>query len=149
MSFFFNTKPESKTVSKKPKTIKLEWKKDSQIQHEMEEIISRLELSHIDPERVFCYRTTGSKAHAYARIWSFPRIFQDALSIEPSYVMEIISERFDRLNEENKKKVIIHELLHIPKNFSGSLLPHKYGHTQIEKEVDVLYEKLSLELLSQ
>jgi predicted metallopeptidase len=55
--------------------------------------------------------------------------------------MEIISERYDRLNHEEKTKVIIHELLHIPKNFSGSLLPHKYGHTQIDKEVETLYKK--------
>jgi len=141
MSIFFNNKPK-KIVQKKPKkTVKLEWHKDTQIQEEMGKIVSSLEMSHVIPERVYCYRTTGSKARAYARIWSFPKIFQEALSIESAYVMEIISERYDRLNHEEKTKVIIHELLHIPKNFSGSLLPHKYGHTQIDKEVETLYKK--------
>lgn len=141
MSIFFNNKPK-KIVQKKPKkTVKLEWHKDATIQQEMGKIVASLEMSHVIPERVYCYRTTGSKARAYARIWSFPKIFQEALSIESAYVMEIISERYGRLNHEEKTKVIIHELLHIPKNFSGSLLPHKYGHTQIDKEVETLYKK--------
>lgn len=111
------------------------------LQKEMEEIVRSLGMSHIRADRVFCYRTHGSKARAYARIWSFPKIFQQVLEIDAAYVMEIISEKFDRLDSDNKKKVIIHELLHIPKNFSGSLLPHKYGYTRIEKEVDVLFKK--------
>lgn len=117
------------------------WEKDKDIQFQMEHIIKSLEMLHIDPSRVYCYRTLGSKARAYARIWSFPKIFQEVLEIKPAYVMEIISEKYDKLNEEEKKKVIIHELLHIPKNFSGSLLPHKYGYTRIEKEVNVLFDK--------
>ena len=140
MSFFSKSKPEL-PKKKKKKTQKLEWAKDLEIQSMMDNFVSVLELAHIRSERVFCYRTTGSKARAYARIWAFPKIFQQALFIEPAYVVEIISEKFDRLDEENKKKVIIHELLHIPKNFSGSLLPHSYGHTKIEKEVNVLFER--------
>lgn len=141
MSFF--QRPTPKKVTRKKKAIKagLSWVKDNQIQEEMGNIVVSLDLTHINTARVFCYRTTGSKARAYARIWSFPKIFQEVLSIEPAYVMEIISEKFDRLDTNNKKKVIIHELLHIPKNFSGSLLPHKYGYTRIEKEVDVLFKK--------
>lgn len=139
MGVFFSNKPKKRVPKKRPKG--LEWEIDAQIQLEMEQIIQTLNLSHIKPERVFCYRTQGSKARAYARIWSFPKIFQNALEIEPAYVLEIISERYDKLDSTNKKKVLIHELLHIPKNFSGSLLPHKYGYTQIEKEVDVLFKK--------
>lgn len=141
MSIFF-TKPKKRIVRRHTKkSTKLEWVKDPEIQKQMKEIVLSLGLSHIPPERVFCYRTTGSKARAYARIWSFPKIFQQALSIESAYVMEIISEKFDKLDHDNKTKVIIHELLHIPKNFSGSLLPHKYGYTRIENEVDVLFDK--------
>ena len=140
---FFGSKP--KTVvsrRKKSSSTKLEWLVDVQIQEEMKDIIRSIEFSHVKEDRVFCYRTTGSKARAYARIWAFPKIFQQVLDIEPAYVMEIISEKFDKLSSDQKKKVIIHELLHIPKNFSGSLLPHSYGHTRIEKEVEVLFKKL-------
>ena len=141
MGIFFK-KDQKKTV-KKPvkKSTKLEWLKADDMQDMMQDLVISLEMNHVRSERVFCYRTTGSKARAYARIWSFPKIFQDVLSIEPAYVLEIISERFDRLSEDEKKRVIIHELLHIPKNFSGSLLPHSYGHTQIEKEVEVLFKR--------
>lgn len=139
MSFFTKQAPKKRTVKKR--TSGLSWTKDSQIQEEMGQIVASLGLSHINEKRVFCYRTSGSKARAYARIWSFPKIFQEVLVIEPAYVMEIISEKFDKLDQNNKKKVIIHELLHIPKNFSGSLLPHKYGYTKIEKEVEVLFKR--------
>lgn len=135
---FFTKK---KVVKRKKARKDLEWERDMNIQKEMEEIVGILEMEHINPARIFCYRTTGSKAKAYARIWSFPKIFQKALEIDAAYVMEVISERFDKLDADNKRKVIIHELLHVPKNFSGALLPHKYGHTRIEQEVDVLFKK--------
>lgn len=141
MNMPFFTKAKSESSSKKKNTaVKLSWQKDTELQSQMEEIIDSIEFSHVVKGRVFCYRTKGSKAKAYARIWSFPKIFQEVLSQEAAYVIEIISEKFDKLSEENKKKVIIHELLHIPKNFSGSLLPHKYGHTFIEKEVESLFK---------
>ena len=54
-----------------------------------------------------------------------PKIFQKALSVEPAYVIEVLSKYYDKLDDDNRKKVLIHELLHIPKNFSGSLLPHR------------------------
>lgn len=139
MSFFSSVTRKKASPRKSAKS--LEWKVDPKIQKEMEHIVLSLGMDHILVERMFCYRTTGSKARAYARIWAFPKIFQQVLDIEPAYVMEIISERYDRLDRENQTKVIIHELLHIPKNFSGSLLPHTYGHTEIEREVTVLFEK--------
>lgn len=137
MALFGNSK---KTTRRKPKQ-KLLWEKDASIQEEMEEMVTALEMKHVKVDRVFCYRTSGSKAHAYARIWAFPKIFQEVLSLEPAYVLEIISEKFEKLDKKNKKKVIIHELLHIPSNFSGSLLPHKYGHTKIEREVENLFKR--------
>lgn len=139
MPFFSNPKPAPR--KRKKASQNLEWQKDKDIQKEMEEIVKALNMEHVKAERVFCYKTTGSKARAYARIWAFPKIFQQVLSIEPAYVMEVLSEKFDKLDSDNRKKVIIHELLHIPKNFSGALLPHKYGYTKIEKEVAVLFKR--------
>lgn len=119
----------------------MDWKKDSDLQKTLEEIVIRLKMRHINPERIFCFRTRGSKSRAYARIWSFPKIFQQVLEIEPAYVIEVLSEKYDRLSHDDKIKVVIHELLHIPKNFSGSLLPHRYGKTTIEKEVKRLFKE--------
>ena len=120
----------------------MNWYPDKEIQTQLEEIIDLIEFSHIKKNRVFAYRTTGSSARAYARIWAFPKIFQEVLDIEAAYVIEVISEKFDKLKPDDKKKVLIHELLHIPRNFSGSLLPHKFGHKRIEKEVQKLFKFL-------
>lgn len=117
----------------------MEWTNDKKIQKEVEYIVKKLELDYINSKRIFCYRTTGSKARAYARIWSFPKIFQDALNLEPAYVIEVLTEKYDRLPDHEKKKVLVHELMHIPKNFSGSLLPHFRG---FEKKVKELYKRL-------
>lgn len=141
MSIFFTRKPKKVVKKRSKKSTRLEWEKDTKTQEQMTNIAIALGMDHVRHERVFCYRTNGSKARAYARIWSFPKIFQDVLDIEAAYVLEIISEKFDRLNHEDRIKVIIHELLHIPRNFSGSLLPHKYGHTRIDREVESLFEK--------
>jgi predicted metallopeptidase len=125
---------------KKKSSVKLTWQEDADIQITVNHLITLLEMTHLRGHRIFCYRTFGSSAGAYARIWSFPKIFQSVLNIEAAYVIEVISEKFDRLSADDQIKVLIHELLHIPKNFSGTLLPHKYGKTTIDREVKVLYK---------
>ena len=94
------------------------------VQKDLKDIVETLGLPHIRLERIFCYRTEGSKARAYARTWAFPKIFQSALDVEPAYVIEVLARYYDKLSSDEKKKVLIHELLHIPNNFSGALLPH-------------------------
>lgn len=94
----------------------------------IKEIVLKLELEHIDFERIICFRSFGSSSDAHARIYSMPKIWQKALGIEPCYVIEVLSEKFDKFSEEEKEKTLLHELLHIPKNFSGALLSHKTVH---------------------
>ena len=105
------------------------------------DIVENLELKHIDSERVICMRTSGSKSDALARIYSFERIWQKALSLKPYYIIEVLSQKYDKLPDEEKEKTIIHELLHVPKTFSGALVPHKcFGVRRVGKRiVDKLY----------
>lgn len=124
------------------KRVVFTWEKDAHLQAQVEAIIHSIGFKHVQKARVFCYRTHGSRARAYARIWAFPKIFQEALAQKPAYVIEVLSEKFDRLSVDNKTKVLIHELLHIPKNFSGSLLPHAYGNKTIDLEVEKLYKMM-------
>jgi predicted metallopeptidase len=117
----------------------MQWERDDRIQREIQRLARRLSLNHIKPSQIHAFRTRGSKARAYARIWAFPKIFQEVLNVQPAYVIEVLSDKFDKLSDDNKTKVLIHELLHIPRNFSGSLLPHKSHGRQISREVERLY----------
>lgn len=120
----------------------MKWVKDNNLQKQLEGVVKQIGFDHIPVKNVHCYRTYESKARAYARIWAFPKIFQEVLNVEPAYIVEVISEKYDRLSPDEKVKVIIHELLHIPRNFSGSLLPHKFGNKRIDREVDRLYKMM-------
>lgn len=117
----------------------MEWQRDLKIQRELRKLVRNLSFNHIRSNHVHVFRTSGSKARAYARIWAFPKIFQEVLSVPPAYVIEVLSEKFDKLSDESKTKVLIHELLHIPKNFSGSLLPHRGRGRRLDREVDRLF----------
>ena len=104
-----------------------------EINPELRRIVDRLGLSHIKPEKIVSFKSFGSKGRSVARIWSLPRIWQIALNKEAHYCLELISERFDRLSSSEKEKVLIHELLHIPRNFSGALLPHRHHSRRIDR----------------
>ena len=91
-----------------------------------DEIAERLEFFHVVPQYVFCLRSKGSaSSRTIARIHGLGRVWQETLNFPPSYVIEVISERYDKLSEEEKEKTIIHELLHVPKAFAGGFRPHK------------------------
>ena len=111
---------------KRKKRIPLEWVESSILEKKIQNLIHDCDLSYINPDRVFCYVSTGAKTRAYARIWGLGRIFQQALKIEPAYVIEVISEKFEKCSLEQQDMILIHELLHIPKSFSGALVPHKH-----------------------
>jgi len=103
-------------------------------------MITALAFDHVDPKHIVCMRSTGSKSRAIARIWGLPRIWQQALYLQPYYIIEAVSERFDKLSKEEQDKTLIHELLHVPKTFSGGLVPHEcFGKKIDRKRVDKLY----------
>jgi len=103
----------------------MDWQINPRLQKEVAKIVSSLKLHHIDPKRVIVFKSHGSKSRARARIWSLPRIWQKALKVKPHYCLEVLSEKFDQLSKDNQRRILIHELLHIPKTFSGALLPHR------------------------
>lgn len=125
----------------KAKNTKLEWQEAKDVKREIRKIVNTLEMDHIVLSRVFCYRTEGSKARAYARTWMMPKIFQSALGISPAYVIEVLSKYYDDLSEDDKDKVLIHELLHIPKNFSGALLSHRGVNRHIGRDANKLFSE--------
>jgi predicted metallopeptidase len=105
-----------------------------------DEIIERLDFSHVVPSSVYCYRSVGSKSRRIiARIHGFGKIWQLALGLPPAYVIEVLSERYDKLSQEDKEKTVIHELMHIPYGFKGGFRPHK-GYVS-RKQVENMHKE--------
>jgi len=126
----------------------MEVEKAPDVQKLTEQIIEILKLGPVFDARIICMRSYKSKARACARIWSLPKIWRVALEINPFYVIEVLSENFDSLSKVNKTKVIIHELLHIPKKFSGGLVPHNSRGIKItQRTVDKIYEEFEDKLI--
>lgn len=106
----------------------------------LKKVTQRLPFGYIDPTRVVCMRSYGATSRARARIWSFPKIWQMALNKPSYYIIEVLSQHFDKLTEDDKTRVMIHELMHIPKNFSGALVPHRGMHKRIDHTtVEILF----------
>jgi len=127
--------------------LKLEYIEALDLKTLVDEITDCLDLFHIVPQFVYCYRSKGSKSkHAIARIHGLGKIWQEALRRPPTYVIEVISERFDKLSDADKEKTLIHELLHIPKGFSGGFRPHKgyIDKKKVERLHQVLLKRRSL-----
>jgi predicted metallopeptidase len=96
------------------------------IDFRVKEILWKLKMTHIDQTRLICLRSRGSGSRrVIARCHGLSRIMQLALNEKPHYVIEVLSERFDRLSKEDQTKVLIHEVLHIPRSFGGGFRAHK------------------------
>jgi predicted metallopeptidase len=112
-----------------------------EIKKQVDQLAEECEFYHVVPQFVYCKRSKGSKARrTIARIHGLGKIWQESLNLPPSYTIEVISEIYDRLTPEEKERVLIHELMHIPGGFSGGFRPHK-GYVE-RKNVDQVYKKL-------
>lgn len=117
----------------------IKYREAEDIKEEAIKIINKLELWHIDLGNVFFFRSFGSSSRGtIARCHTIGKLIQKALGRKAVYVVEVISERFDKMNEEEKIKTIIHELMHIPKSFGGGFKHHDYV---CKKEIDKLYKR--------
>jgi predicted metallopeptidase len=103
----------------------MQWRPARDISSRLRRILRALDLTYIDASRIHCVRVWGSRANALARIWGLPPIFQDALRLRAHYVIEFMVPTFNRLPREEQDRVIIHELLHIPRSFSGGIRPER------------------------
>ena len=111
------------------------------IKRMVERVATQLNFHHVDLNGMYCYRSYSSRSkRTVARIHNLSKLWQRALGIRASYLIEVISERFDKLSQEEKEKVVIHELLHVPQGFGGGFRPHK-GYITMRK-IDSLHDKL-------
>lgn len=101
-------------------------------------IIDSLGMKWVKKDRLFFVRSYGSQSRSIiARCHSMGRVWK-AAGIPVMYLIEVVSERYDRLPEDEKVKTIIHELLHIPKSFGGGFRHHDYVS---DSRVEALYRK--------
>ena len=87
--------------------------------------IAILLFPHVKIERVKCFRSYGtSTRNTVARCHTIGKLMQKAIGVQAYYAIEFITEKFENLEDEEKIKVIIHELMHIPKTFGGGFRHH-------------------------
>lgn len=96
------------------------------IQEKAEEI-SEFLFPHIQINNIKCFRSFGTSSRlTIARCHALGKILQKAIDRQAFYALEFLSERFDRLDDEEQLKVIMHELMHIPKTFGGGFKHHDF-----------------------
>jgi predicted metallopeptidase len=105
-----------------------------------EKIVNTLGWNHVLLEHVAFLRSTGSTArYTIARCHALGKAMQIGMGRKKGfYLIEVISEKFDKLSEAEQTKTIIHELMHIPKSFGGGFIHHNKVH---DKSVKREYEK--------
>lgn len=113
------------------------------IKNQIKKLVNQLKMTHIKINNIHCIRSYDAKTRAIARIWGMSKLFKEVAGIDPHYIIEVNTKRFDKLSEREKIKTLIHELMHIPKTFSGALLSHRGKYHRInDKEVEKIMKKI-------
>ncbi len=108
------------------------------LQEQANQIATSL-FPHIKIDRVKCFRSSGSSSrNTVARIHTIGKLMQKAIGVQAHYAIEFITERFEALSPDEKTKVIIHELMHVPKTFGGGFVHHDYV---CDRNVNKLYRQ--------
>jgi len=89
-----------------------------------EDVCKRV-FPHIKIHRIKCYRSYGSSTkHTIARCHALGKLMQVAMDVDAFYALEFLGEKFNSMSIEEKAKVVIHELMHIPESFGGGFKHH-------------------------
>lgn len=116
----------------------MEYTPEPTIDKEIAQIIQALEWKHLDLNRIHVVSSRGSRSRRIlARCHTLPKALQAGLAIPAHYVIELVSENYNRLPEFEKTKTLIHELMHIPLTFGGGFRNHDYVRAH---RVNKLYE---------
>ncbi len=104
----------------------MRYEKSEEMRRRVDEVIDVLNLSHVRKGDIECIKSWGSKSNAVARCYALNKVMQLALNRKAFYVLEFISEKFEHLSDDEKTRIIIHELMHIPKSFGGGFRHHDF-----------------------
>lgn len=116
----------------------IKYEKAWDVQEKINELALLL-FPHVKLHSVVCLRSFGSSSRGtIARCHALGKAMQMALDRKGFYLIEVISERFDRMSEIDKTKTLIHELMHIPKSFGGGFIFHNQVN---DRNVNNVYEQ--------
>jgi len=107
---------------------------------ELQETVNEIAVilfPHVRVDSVSVIRSHGSSSRGtIARCHALGKAMQLGMGLRKGfYVIEVISHRFDKMNEEDRLRTLIHELMHIPKSFGGGFIHHNYVNEEnVEKE---------------
>ncbi|MBS3066942.1 metallopeptidase [Candidatus Pacearchaeota archaeon] len=111
---------------------------DQGLQNEVEDISKNL-FPHVKLDRIKCFRSYGSSSrNTIARCHALGKLLQMAIGVKGWYAIEFLHENFEKLSQEEKTKVMIHELMHIPKTFGGGFRHHDYV---CDKNIDIFHKQ--------
>jgi len=117
--------------------VKYEFAQD--IQERLNHIVLTLGYHHVKLNDVVCIRAHGTKSRGtIARCHALNKVMQKALGRKGFYVLEFLSERFDKMSQEDQMKIIVHEMMHIPKTFGGGFVHH---NKVTDRSVDQLFQE--------
>jgi len=119
----------------------IKYKIDEGIMRRIYEIVKTLDKDqgHVRLSGVYAVRSHGSQSRGVlARCHALGKIWQLALGINAVYIIEVIDERFERLSQEDQDRVLVHEIMHIPKSFGGGFRHHNVVN---RRNVEGMYKK--------
>lgn len=124
----------------------MKYEKAQDVKKQIDLLIDKLGFKYIKAQNIHCIRSLDAKTRATARIWGMSKLFTEVVGIEPHYIIEVNHKRFDKLPDREKIKTLIHELMHIPKTFSGALLSHRGRYHRInDREIEkILFSSQNL-----
>lgn len=108
----------------------------------LREIAKKIGMGYVKFSGVYAVRSYDSASRGtIARCHALSKIWQKCLEINAVYIIEIISERFDKMSGEEQDKTLIHELMHIPKSFGGGFKHHNVVNSRNVEKLYKIYLK--------
>ncbi len=118
----------------------IKYEKAYDIEEIARDVVRVLQWAHVRLDDVAFLRSRGSKSRGtIARCHALGKAMQIGMNRKGGfYLIEVISEHFDKMSSDDQIKTMIHELMHIPFTFGGGFKHHDVVN---ERNVKQVYEK--------